>query len=376
MKFVFSSFPEFSDNSLMILQELMKAQVPGKIYWLISKDAKMKNLMEKARFYFPKNFTRVHFVRKNTFIGIFHYLTANYIFETHGMFEQFPIFPWQTKVNLWHGMPLKRIGRLSGNPVRLKMSYSLSTAPIFDKIIAQAFEISESQIIKLGLPRNDLFFRTTRFNFKQLFSNELPTIAWLPTYRQSDVGDIRVDGEQRVDSIGGFTLDQIYQLDQVLQTDQLNLLIKLHPMDVLNERISELPDFKSIRIVNVEQFQSLSVEVTEFLQASVALITDYSSVYFDYLLTQRPIGITSLDESAYSQTRGFVSNEVVNHFKGFSITDLSTFKRFVDGVANGTLSLNTDNIRFFNEYDRHGSNSAVLLEILGITVSKNDEGRE
>lgn len=48
----------------------------------------------------------------------------------------------------------------------------------------------------------------------------------------------------------------------------------------------------------------------EYLNAADVLITDYSSVYFDYLLLDRPILFTDSDAGCYGENRGFISEPV------------------------------------------------------------------
>lgn len=366
MKLVFSSFPEFSDNSLMVLQAVLNNRVDAKCIWLLNDMSNIKNVAEKAERYLGTNVNQIVFVKKNSLKGIYHYLTANFIFETHGMFEQFPILPWQKKINLWHGMPLKKIGRLSGNPIKLKMTATISTAPVFDDIMSGAFEIDKRRVIKVGQPRNDLFFANSKMDFSSLFHNHDATIAWLPTYRQSDVGDIRVDGVQKANDVGGLSETELTQIDQFLEQQEINLVVKLHPMDILNDKLTEFPHFKRIKLLTKNQFASLNLEVNDFLAATAGLITDYSSVYFDYVLTGKPIGILQLDKSAYADGRGFVSREVARQFTGESITNVNDFLTFIKKLNFTNINQKEllDKKIYFDEYDQMGHNSIYLLKLL------------
>ncbi|MCM1636034.1 CDP-glycerol glycerophosphotransferase family protein [Latilactobacillus sakei] len=368
MKLVFSSFPEVSDNTLIVLTEIINQELPVKCYWLVNDMTNLDDIKEKLAYYLGFRSDQVTLVPKKSLSGLFHYLTANYSFGTHGMFEQFPLLPWQKKVNLWHGMPLKKIGRLSGNPVKFKISYTVSTAPVFDAVIAESFEINDNQIVKVGLPRNDLFFKN-RINpqITQLFNNDYPLIAWLPTYRQSAVGDIRVDGVQMDQNIGGLNIPDLIELNQALLTNKKNLIIKLHPMDTLNEQLTTLPKFKNIKLLNSDGFNALHIEVNDFLRHTIGLVTDYSSVYFDYLLMEKPIGIFQFDESSYSEKRGFTSDEVADNFTGFKISNLSDFESFIKNIESEAL--HEDLIKknkLFNRYDTAGNNSATLLKKIGL----------
>lgn len=365
MKLVFSSFPDLADNVIPIIATCLGTNNKGKYYYLYTNDANLNDLQIKAQLYLGVHATQVHFVRKNSLLGIFHYLTAKYIFETHGIFEKFPKLPWQTKVNLWHGMPLKKIGYVSDKNTNLKMDYTISTSPIFDDIIARVFNISQNKIIKIGEPRNDLFYHGPQFLFTNIFNNDWPTIIWLPTYRQSEKGSIHNDAQQK-DTIGGLNINDLLKLQDIFANHGFNLAIKLHPMDILNNKVFNFPT-PNIHIINNQEFTSYHIEVNTFLKASTALITDYSSVYFDYVLLQKPIGILAWDQAEYQQKRGFVSKAVKENMLGHQINQLSDFNKFLTAVAQAELGYDAPKtINFFDKYDTHGSNSINLLKQIGL----------
>lgn len=365
MKLVFSSFPDLADNAIAIMATYLGTNHKGKCYYLYTSDANLNDLQIKAQLYLGVNATQVHFVKKNSLFGIFHYLMAKYAFETHGMFEKIPKLPWQTKVNLWHGMPLKKIGYLSNEKTNLKMDYTIATSPAFDDIIARVFNISQSKIIKIGEPRNDLFYHGPQFSFTNIFNNDWPTVIWLPTYRQSEKGSIHNDAQQK-NTIGGLNINDLTKLQTIFANHGFNLAIKLHPMDILNNRQFNLQT-PNIHIISNNEFTSYHIEVNTFLKASTALITDYSSVYFDYVLLQKPIGILAWDQTEYQQKRGFVSADIKNKMQGHQIKQFDDFNQFLTAVAQADLGYDAQQtIQFFDKYDAHGSNSINLLKQIGL----------
>ena len=97
-------------------------------------------------------------------------------------------------VNLWHGMPLKNIGYLDGKKVIPQSSLAIATSKVSQEIISQSFGLNTNNVLITGQPRCDLMF--DKIDLKQIFELEdtiEKVILWLPTYRHSIIGDIRVD---------------------------------------------------------------------------------------------------------------------------------------------------------------------------------------
>ncbi len=137
-----------------------------------------------------------------------------------------------------------------------------------------------------GYPRNTAFFdearrETTR---AQLGIAGAHAIAYLPTHRPPEKS-----GEQPVDF-----QRVLAELDACLGADQV-LFAQLHPI------AAGQIDFSAFS--RVRPFPR-SVELYEALAACDALVTDYSSVMFDYAVCGRPIALFAFDEAEYFASRG------------------------------------------------------------------------
>lgn len=245
-------------------------------------------------------------VKKNTFKGVLYIFLSKKIYFTHGLFSFFRLLPEkrQLVINLWHGMPLKNIGYLDGKKSVPKAHYLLSTSQCFQKIMADAFGMELERVKITGLPRNDLL---TQKGFKHpelesLVSKYSRVHVWLPTYRNSGVGDIRVDGS----STSIFGIDDFcpIKLNRLLVERNEFVILKPHPMAVID---SALPKLSNILFINEEWLCNRSLTLYELLSLSDSLWTDYSSVAVDYLLLKRPIILIMSDLESYKNTRGFTS---------------------------------------------------------------------
>ena len=205
-------------------------------------------------------------------------------------------------INLWHGVPLKKIALLDPNlkkaaRIYFKKIFSenytciLTTSHELIPLMARSFAVSEDKIKVWGQPRNDGLFQKNdcREILGQLFP-DLPKYTkaalYAPTFR--DYGQIQLfpfkDFDQK-------------QLETFLEEKNMLLFIRTH----VAEQGSAAPYLgKRIRFLGNEQAE----DVTGILNIFDCLITDYSSIYIDYLLTDKPMIFLPYDRQQYLDGRG------------------------------------------------------------------------
>lgn len=205
-------------------------------------------------------------------------------------------------VNLWHGVPLKKIALLDPNlkkaaRIYFKKIFSenytciLTTSHELIPLMARSFAVSEDKIKVWGQPRNDGLFQKNdcREILGQLFP-DLPeytkTVLYAPTFR--DYGQIQLFPFKDFDQ---------EQLEAFLEEKNMLLFIRTH----VAEQGSAAPYLgKRIRFLGNEQAE----DVTGILNIFDCLITDYSSIYIDYLLTDKPMVFLPYDRQQYLDGRG------------------------------------------------------------------------
>ena len=288
-KTVFCSFPDLEDMLRGLLPHLN-----GRVIVLV----KTPNVVRPS--WLP---VEVELVKKLSLVGISHLLTARYIYYTHGLLSFFRIISSkkQLVVNLWHGMALKNIGLLDGKSNPPQCHKTICTSKFFQKIHAKAFGMKQEDVLITGLPRNDILTKqTTNAKLLTIKENYSNCYVWLPTYRKSEEGDIRVDGD--TSNIFCFESFDYFKLNKILSEKNELLIIKPHPMavlDVFEEKLS------NIKIINEHWLTNKDTTLYELLSISDALWTDYSSVFVDYLVTNKPILFIVPDLDAYRNSRGF-----------------------------------------------------------------------
>jgi CDP-glycerol glycerophosphotransferase (TagB/SpsB family) len=243
---------------------------------------------------------------------------AGAAFFTHGFRDlDLPSVSGAHMTYLWHGTPLKRIGldvsahrRRRSLPVRLAtrvvnwvhvaayrmVRLYVAAGTIDQRRFASAFGIPQSRIRVLGSPRYDVirggaaFARLGGATLREQLGVRPGerVVVWLPTHRR-EYGDAT-------------WLPQLHPIDlDALRSDagQWRLLVKTHPnaeWDVFRER---LPNDDRVRLLD-----ETAVDVNALLHIADALVTDYSSVAFDYSILGRPIYFFAPDVERYESQRG------------------------------------------------------------------------
>jgi CDP-glycerol glycerophosphotransferase (TagB/SpsB family) len=343
---VFTSFPDFSDNAYA-LYAYMQANAPASwtFVWLVED----RGRAEKKRSGDVRAFAhRVRIVPKRSLWGIWNYLRAGYVFFTHGLYNGVSISGNHIVVNLWHGMPLKSICHLDPNCMRPvpRSTFCIATSPVFADIIARAFGVSSDRVLLTGLPRNDALLEASgslMLNGVDLVEAYERIIMWMPTYRSSCRGEVRTDGEPS-DFIPCVTHDDLRRLNDLFQRHHCYGIVKLHPMDT--HFSLPLSRYSNLAVLGAADFDAQGLSLYRVLARTDVLITDYSSVFIDYLLLDRPMFFCVPDADRYRQTRGFVFKDANVCLPGEQIDSFSElFEKMQQYLVTGTDGFKNERAR-------------------------------
>jgi CDP-glycerol glycerophosphotransferase len=226
-------------------------------------------------------------------------------------------------IHLGHGTPLKNIGLLEKNLstlkkiyyilVRTNISYSIASSPYFKKIIADFIGLQENKILIAGQSRNDQLFIKSDLNIKDILKqNNSKSILYAPTWRPSTKVEYFPFGDFSAQEMGNFLIK-----------NNIHIFIRVHPgiRDDIGNHLLKIP--------NIYSFPADTyAEIMDYLNEFDLLITDYSSIYFDYLLLNRPIIFLPYDYDLYEKEIGFTVpyNEFTPGYKP------STMKDFIDAI--------------------------------------------
>lgn len=207
-------------------------------------------------------------------------------------------------VQLWHGIPLKRIGwdaeipafplvpRLCLGHLNRNVDQLVLTARELAGTFASALRVDRDSHAVAGYPRTDALAEFVPGEAVGLDPRVVarldhaaadgPLLFYLPTYRDA-AGD-RFAGHLDFDALERFLADR-----------GATLAVKPHPMEPVDL------DATGPRIVEVPPDQ----DVYPLARRADALLTDYSSIAFDFLRVDRPLAFYAYDRERYERRRGF-----------------------------------------------------------------------
>jgi CDP-glycerol glycerophosphotransferase (TagB/SpsB family) len=326
---LFLSFPDLADNSFAFFRHLAENH-PGayRIVWLVSDTAQEKlyrKMIASNVDLSDDAVGMIEFYKRASVRGFFAFMRSRYVFFTHGFYNGIKIPPRQVVVNLWHGMPLKKLY----DPV-LEMSYLISTSDMFSAILQNVFpKVAPERVLNVGQPRCDLLFEhreaLSKLGISSADYNHV--VLWAPTFRKAVHSERYDDGEYR----GGLPLISSAELkafNAYLEQRNILMLVKLHHMDRLNTEA--LGSGTHIRVIKDADLLQHAVQFYHLLAETDLLITDFSSVYIDYLLTQKPIVFATDDIEVYRAKRGFMFDEPTLYMPGPVVCDASALYEALD----------------------------------------------
>lgn len=227
--------------------------------------------------------------------------TAELLFSDNTFYPFFSKRKGQRYINTWHGTPLKTLGKdikgeetSYGNIVRnllqadslyfsneYTVDHHLKSLDL-DGVLKTKAYIAPS-------PRNSAFFMPDRSKSIRESENlqDKKIIAYLPTYRGKSSGASSETAEKIQELLGNLISNL---------PENYIIYYKLHPID--NQKISISDTEERIRKIPEDY------ELYDFLSATDGLITDYSSVMFDYALSNKPIYLYTYDQEEYFSERG------------------------------------------------------------------------
>ena len=295
----------YSDSPKAMYEYMMKAPEykDYKFVW---------SFREPERFEFLKN-ERTEVVKYRSKAENKALRTSKYWISNYRMLDHQHPKKNQVYVQCWHGTPLKRLGydlSASDNAMNsmqeirqkyrtdaAKFSYLVSPSPFTTKVFATAWNLIKTgqtdKIIEEGYPRNDRLINATPEEVKKLRQNlgvnDKKVILYAPTWR-----------DNQHTSGTGYTYKTEVDFDKLRDElgDEYVILFRAHYL------VANSFDFDKYKgfVVDVSSYS----DINELYLAADILITDYSSVFFDYSNLGKPIIFYMYDLEQYAgELRGF-----------------------------------------------------------------------
>jgi len=246
--------------------------------------------------------------RKKSLIGCYYHLRAKFFFYDQNAKDiNYNFTRGAFRINLWHGIPLKKIGyhykkKSTKNllqeinnkfTTQKNLNFILETSKFSGQLLSTAFEL---KTIQGPYPRNEYLIGNIASSLSEAEKSYLSlinksnkkVIFYLPTFR--DKCALKFLG----------TSDIKKQLKIISELDRLGymLVTKVH-----FARSNDLNHLSNENLINLPP----DIDIYPFLKCTEILITDYSSVYFDFLYLDREIIFLAYDLQYYlNEDRGVI----------------------------------------------------------------------
>jgi len=334
-----SSFnTKFNYNSKYLFEYVLKNMPEISPIYIINDDKLREQLKLK--------YGEEYFIETRSVKGIMRVLKSGVWFTSAGL----PTYGFKLNqnriiVNLWHGVPLKKINLMEEkiglirkifikHVLSSNYSHILTTSENLVEIMKKSFGVEEEKIKVWGQPRNDVIFDAidvgkTLENLYKGLPKYKRVILYAPTYR-----------ENRSTKFFPFPDFDQTKLHDFLEEKEIIIFIRCHQSEVTN-----IDKFSSDRVQLINN--DIVEDIMDVINIFDLLITDYSSIYIDFLLTEKPVLFLPYDKEEYTKLRGF-------NFDYASVTPgpkPNSFKEFRSEI----VKLIEDNT-YFHENRKHINN--------------------
>lgn len=258
--------------------------------------------------------------------------------------------------NTWHGTPIKKMGTdigVDNTSFRSKNSWNMDVLTCQGKyeadIFSRVFEIEKRKCIICGLPRNDVLANVSP-ELKKAMKDKLgipegkKAILYAPTFREYEKNE---------------SLKCVFQAPLCFSKwketlgDEYVVLLRVHYEALQNMDISGQEGF----VYDVSTYPYLN----DLMMASDLLISDYSSIFFDYAILDQPMLCYTYDYEAYTKNRGMYF-DIREELLGGSVSE----EQLIELVKNLPFEETMERVRRFrNKYVEHyGKATETSLNII------------
>jgi CDP-glycerol glycerophosphotransferase len=218
------------------------------------------------------------------------------------------------------------------------------------KITSSMFKYPLDKIISTGYPRNDILFAadpSLKIKFKNFYKipKEIQRIIlYAPTYREI------------FSTKGPFTKEDLIKLNEFCKENNTVLLIKGH----FKEEIIEFKNLENIKEVRKDS------DTQELLFITDILITDYSTIFHDFLLLNRPILLYTYDYDEYVSKRGIYYDSLEEIAPGPFVYNINDLIEALKNIAEIKTEYENKRIKLRNYFNKFndGNSSERLLRYL------------
>lgn len=344
---------QFNDNTKFLFLYLIK-NTKYKVRYVVNNEDLRNKLVEEYGDYF---------IETSTFKGKMNALRAK-IWIVNAF--EFPVGGFFMKcrrkvIHISHGMHIKNAGlgendlsfvkKIYYKLLKTNISYTLATSEFFRDYTKKYLEVKDSQIIINGYPRYDFVIEN-----KYTKKDDITRILYAPTWRHySDV------------ILFPFPDFNIEELEKFCSENKIEIYIRVHPR--FEDKVPQAL-LKSKYIVSYSS--SIEPDINNSLNKFDMLITDYSSILYDFYLLDRPVFYFDYDRETYEEKNGFaVDYDIIA--TGYHPKTMKEFLEFIiDGKENDSLSEKRNKINTLCNNITECNSRSLINKLISLRVLEEE----
>lgn len=347
---IFESCPDFSDNTFPVFEELIKRGVNKKykMIWMTHKEYSADIFQtENVEALYPVNHKYKTFFLNHLSKVV---ICSNYFYGSDNK--------RQISFYLMHGTPLKNVKSYYNCPKHF--NYMITSGKGVNELCSYQFNYPINKTIPLGYPRNDDLIRSN-VDLAKLFGNYRKYIVWYPTVKQFTSG--RLTGSIQPipiihDDNAAFSLNEL--------ANKLDIIIIIKPhFAQVSDNIKRLT-FSNLIFIDDNFFVENCIKSYDFVGSCDALLTDYSSIYFDFLLKDKPIGLILEDYDEYKKNPGIIDEFEKFTAGGEKIFNIFQLKDFIERISNDVDLLRNERFEISKlaNFSNEASNAKRVVDFI------------
>ena len=359
---VFISSPDFADNSRGLWEYVVK-NTNYKTLWIIRDKAIYDLLLDNG----IECALEGSELAKETISKAHYLITSSFDLAYEKKVGQ-------VHVAAWHGFPLKVIGffdSAASNPesfddlkiITTQTDLITATSRFSHLTLSGMFAVDPRKVKETGYPRNDImFWSNAQEELQKLIDIDVKNsrlFFYLPTMRKG----LKDEGEHFEKNIFNYSDYNVEELDCFLEKNNAYIIAKVHFADNEMYKSEDFKLPKRLLFLDTQIMNAKLCTIYHIMSVFDGLITDYSSIYADYMLLNKPILFTCPDIEKYKKDRGFVVDDPTLLMPGAIIKTQKELLENLGKILNGEdeyKAERTKKISIFHKYQDANSSRRVL----------------
>lgn len=286
----------------------------------------------------------------------------------------------QVMIQFWHGIPLKAMGLMDKSlttnskkdTIKLwnKTDVLISSSKTYNTLMNACVGIYKDCYVITGFPRNDYLFVGGKLDkllsrFGQRIDGR-KVVLFSPTFRKGYLN--RTEGATRDKNIFGFENFDSVKFNEFLNKEGILFIAKLHPIEEeFYKEMYKNDNFINFLLLTSDILSENDIDLYEILPDVDLMVSDYSSIYFDFLLLDRPIMFLAPDLKEYENIRGFLLNPYDFWTPGPKVSTQFQLENYITQMLSGedVYSSERKKIReILFEYQGGNSSERVFNQVI------------